>query len=112
MFLFVRTEFHQMELPHNKRIAAFIQANKILTLCCIDADNKPYFFHCFYAFDEENHLLFFKSSPETHHAKLLLLNPSVAGSILPENIDILALKGIQLSGTILYDDIPGPADPA
>ena len=86
-----------------KEIADFIKENRIAAICCIDRNNLPYCFHCFYAFDEKNYLLFFKSSSKTLHSKLLSENPHIAGSILPEKLEILALKGIQLTGKILYD---------
>ncbi len=85
----------------DSEIIDFIKENKIAAFCCSDANNKPYCFHCFYAFDEKNYLLFFKSSSQTFHSKMLSENPFIAGSILPGKIEILALKGIQLSGIIL-----------
>lgn len=93
-------------------IVDFIKENRIATICCSDENNAPYCFHCFYAFDEKNYLLFFKSSSQTFHAKLLLENPYIAGSILPGKIELLALKGIQLSGTVLYNKIPDHINPA
>lgn len=95
-----------------KEIVDFIKENKIAAVCCNDANNIPYCFHCFYAFDEKNCLLFFKSSSQTFHAKLLSENPYIAGSILPGKIELLALKGIQLSGTVLYKEIPDHINPA
>ncbi|WP_295654695.1 pyridoxamine 5'-phosphate oxidase family protein [uncultured Mucilaginibacter sp.] len=100
-----------MASTQTKHITDFIKQNRILSLCCVDTDSKPYCFHCFYAFDEANHLLFFKSSTDTFHAGILAQNPSVAGSILPENINLIALKGIQLTGTVLYTDIPDHINP-
>lgn len=93
-------------------IIDFIKENKVAVVCCTGAINMPYCFHCFYAFDEENYLLFFKSSAQTFHSKLLLENPCIAGSILPGKIELLALKGIQLTGTVLYDEIPDHINPA
>jgi uncharacterized protein YhbP (UPF0306 family) len=95
-----------MKYPNSRRIVDFIKENKILTICCTDQNNKPYCFHCFYAFDEENYLLFFKSSTDSFHTALLAQNPVIAGSILPEKIELMALKGIQLTGTVLYNDFP------
>lgn len=93
-------------------ILDFIKENKIAAICCSSADNIPYCFHCFYAFDEKNYLLFFKSSSKTFHSKLLSENPNIAGSILPGKIELLAIKGIQLSGIILSNDIPDGINPA
>lgn len=96
----------------DSEIIDFIKENKIAAFCCSDANNKPYCFHCFYAFDEKNYLLFFKSSSHTFHSKMLSENPYIAGSILPGKIELLALKGIQLRGTILYNEIPDHIEPA
>ncbi|UEG49195.1 hypothetical protein LK994_11190 [Ferruginibacter lapsinanis] len=87
-------------------IINFIKENKIATICCTDKDNTPYCFHCFYAFDERNHLLFFKSSSQTLHSTLLAENPIIAGSILPDKNELLSLKGIQLTGKVLYGGFP------
>jgi uncharacterized protein YhbP (UPF0306 family) len=94
-----------------KRIVDFIQGNKIVTICCTDGNNRPYCFQCFYAFEQKNCLLFFKSSSQTFHANLLSKNANIAGSILPEKMEFLALKGIQVTGTVLYNEIPGDINP-
>jgi len=95
----------------DKKIVDYIQDNRIATLCCTDENNAPYCFNCFYAFDTENALLFFKSSLQTYHAQLLLQNTHIAGSILPERIEMLSLKGLQLTGTIIYEDFPENINP-
>ena len=96
----------------DSEIIDFIKGNKIAVICCSDSSNMPYCFHCFYAFDEKKYLLFFKSSSQTFHSKLLLENPYIAGSILPGKIELLALKGVQLAGTILYNEIPDHIEPS
>ena len=92
-------------------IADFIKANKIASICCVTEENTPYSFSCFYSFDVSNQLLFFKSSSDTFHGKLLLENPKVSGTILPTALDLLAIQGIQFTGTILYDSFPGNVQP-
>ncbi len=84
----------------------FISENKIATICCLDSENRPYCFNCFYAVDLKDHLLFFKSSENTLHSHLLLENPCIAGTILPEKIEMLSIKGVQLTGMVLYPDRP------
>jgi len=95
----------------NEDICSFITGNKIAALCCADSDNRPYCFHCFYVFDVKNQLLFFKSSAQTRHAAILSENPAIAGSILPQKLEFLALKGIQFTGNVLYTAIPDHIDP-
>jgi uncharacterized protein len=94
-----------------KGISTFIKGNKIASIAYIDEGNKPHSFHCFYVFDEINYLLFFKSSSGTYHAKSLSNNSCIAGSILPHKIDFLALKGVQFTGSIITENIPGNVNP-
>lgn len=94
-----------------KEIADFFKENKVAGICCTDAEGKPYCFQCFYALDPENNLLFFKSSSETFHSKLLADNPDVAGTVQPEKVELLTLKGIQFTGKILQDNFPGKVSP-
>jgi uncharacterized protein len=86
-----------------KKIADFIKSNKVATICCADEIAAPYCFNCFYVFQEETQLLFFKSSANSFHARLLAKNPKIAGTILPAKLDLLSLKGIQFSGEVLCE---------
>lgn len=95
----------------HEEIAAFIKANKVATICCVNEDIAPYCFNCFYTFQEKAHLLLFKSSVNSYHSKLLLKNYQIAGTILPTKLELLSLKGIQFSGRILYDSFPGQVRP-
>ena len=94
-----------------KEIISFISENKIASITCLNENGLPYCFHCFYAFDAQNYFLFFKSSLSTQHAKFLLNNPNVAGSILPDKINFTALKGAQFSGKLI-DKYPANVSPS
>lgn len=85
----------------NERIVDFIKHQKVASVCCVDEENNPYCFSCFYAFDEERQLLYFKSGSGSHHVQLLLNNPVVAGTIQQDKLNSLAIKGIQFTGRIL-----------
>lgn len=85
----------------NEKIIQFAQKQKVTTICCVDQSGKPYCFNCFFSFDGVEKLLYFKSSPESYHAKLMSLKPEVAGTILPDKLNALAIKGIQYSGILL-----------
>jgi len=98
-------------MAYEKEISLFIKENKIASIACIDENNNPYCFNCFYVFDEMNFLLFFKSSLETYHSRSLSKRQNVAGSILPDKINLVALKGIQFTGTIITDNFPGNINP-
>jgi len=85
----------------DERIIHFIEGQKVATVCCVDPENKPYCFSCFYVFDKNKDLLYFKSSANAHHTELLVQNSSVAGTIQPDKLNPLAIKGIQFTGQIL-----------
>ncbi|HET7896023.1 MAG TPA: pyridoxamine 5'-phosphate oxidase family protein, partial [Flavisolibacter sp.] len=74
----------------NQRIIDFIKEQKVATLCCLDEENNPYCFSCFFAFDEKNLVLYFKSSSATRHAGLLQKNTRVAGTVHPGKLNTLA----------------------
>jgi uncharacterized protein len=84
-----------------ERIDAFIRKQTVLSLCSVDGENEPYCFSCFYSFNSKDFLLHFKSSLTAYHSQLLLKNAQVAGTILPDKLNKLAIKGIQLSGYVL-----------
>ena len=89
-----------------KDIIDFIDENKIATVCYLDADHKPLCFNCFYVFEPTHKLLLFKSSENTLHAQCLRLNAEISGTILPSKSNALALKGLQFTGYVLYDNFP------
>lgn len=84
-----------------KRIIDFIKDQKVASICCVDVENRPYCFSCYYAFDEQRKRLYFKSSAGTHHMQLIREKPFISGTILPDKLDPMALQGIQFSGSIL-----------
>ncbi len=88
----------------NKSIVEFIEKQKSCTLCCVDENGKPYCFSCFYVFNAEHGLLYFKSSTKSRHAGILLKKPLVAGTILPDKLNVLLVKGIQLEGLVLPEN--------
>jgi len=85
----------------NEKIIQFAQKQKVTSLCCIDETGKPYCFNCFFSFDGEERLLYFKSSSQSNHMKLMSVKPEVAGAILPDKLNVLAIKGIQYTGILL-----------
>lgn len=85
----------------NERIVGFLNGQKVACVCCVDDEGRPYCFSCFYAFDSERQLIYFKSGSGAHHSQLLLNHSSVAGTIQPDKLNPLAIKGIQFTGRIL-----------
>ena len=83
-----------------KSIAEFIRVNQVLTLAC-SLNDEPYCFNAFYAFVEHEGLIVFKSNLDTRHAEILQLNSKVSGTVIPEKIELMSLKGLQFTGEIL-----------
>ena len=82
-------------------IIDFLQKQNVVTIGCADADGNPYCFPCFFAFNSKQQLLYFKTSPAAYHTLLISKRPEVAGTVLPDRLNVLALKGIQLEGVVL-----------
>lgn len=78
----------------DKNIIDFLLNQTVLTLStCID--NKPNCASCFYAFEKSLNYLIIKSDANTTHIKEAILNPSVAGTVLPDKFQKQNVKGIQ-----------------
>jgi uncharacterized protein YhbP (UPF0306 family) len=90
----------------NDAIIQFIKKQTCATICCTDKDGDPYCFSCFYAFNREKGLLYYKSSPSAKHSIIMSRNPIIAGTILPDKLNILQIKGIQFEGVLLAADDP------
>lgn len=90
----------------NETIIRFLQQQTCATICCIDDQGKPYCFNCFYAFNSEKGLLYFKSSAESYHAVLIKANPFIAGTILPDKLNTMLVKGVQFEGISLNEYHP------
>lgn len=89
-----------------EKITAYIKGQTCATICCVDEMNKPYCFNCFYALNAVDGMLYFKSAADTQHAVLLKKKPAIAGSILPDQLKALHVKGIQFEGLLLAADHP------
>ena len=88
----------------DKRIIDFIGQQKTASVCCLDEKNLPYCFSVFFVFDEDKQRLYFKSSAASNHARFLLTNKRVAGTILPDKLNLLAIRGVQFTGFICNSD--------
>jgi uncharacterized protein YhbP (UPF0306 family) len=85
----------------DKIIVDFIEKQKTASVCCLDEENNPYCFSIFYVFDKAERRLHFKSSGSSNHARYLLQNKRVAGTILPDKLNMLAIRGLQFTGSIV-----------
>lgn len=86
--------------PH---ISNFLSNCVILTLATC-ADCQPYCANCFYVFDPGNDVLICKSDNQSAHMKQATDNRFVAGTILPNPIDFLAIKGVQFTGVFVLPE--------
>ena len=85
----------------NDSIVRFLQQQTCVTICCVDEKGSPYCFSCFYSFNAEEGLLYFKSSADTHHSVLLEKNSIISGTVLPDKLNKVITRGIQLKGEML-----------
>lgn len=90
----------------NKTIIEFIEKQTCASICCADALGNPYCFSCFYVLNSNDGLLYFKSSGSSKHAGILQQRQAIAGTILPDKLNKLMVKGIQFEGRMLKDDDP------
>jgi uncharacterized protein YhbP (UPF0306 family) len=90
----------------NKPIVEFIVKQTCASICCTDEQGNPYCFSCFYVLNSDDGLLYFKSSAGTKHGGILQQRQSIAGTILPDKLNKLIVKGIQFEGRMLRDDHP------
>lgn len=94
----------------NERIKEFIKKQTCASICIINEKGNPHCFSCFYAFNSLDKLLYFKSSPDSYHLNLIKSNPGIAGTILPDKLNKLMIKGIQLQGQVLEHHHPMAKD--
>ena len=84
----------------NEKIISFIGKQTCGNLCCVDTEGKPWCFSFFYAFNKAEGLLYYKSSEDSRHSGIIMENPFVAGTILPDKLSLLQIKGVQFEGTV------------
>lgn len=90
----------------NDKILTFLKKQTAASICCVNELNEPYCFSCFYVFNSSENLLYYKSTASAYHSKILLQNPKVSGTIMPDKLNKLAVKGIQFTGVVLNEDDP------
>lgn len=88
----------------DQEISAFIAEQKVATVACVE-DGLPYCFNCYYSFLEQEGILVYKSSFNTRHESILKKNPVVAGTIIPEQIEVATIRGIQFEGVLLDESL-------
>lgn len=77
------------------------QQQPCASICHVDEQGMSCCFNCFYVFNAEINLFYYRSHAETRHVGILLNNPVTAGTILPDKLHKLETKGIQFTGQLL-----------
>jgi uncharacterized protein YhbP (UPF0306 family) len=90
-----------MKLIDDERLIGFLGRQTCATICYTDGEGTPYCFQCFYAFDHEKGLLFFKTSSSARHTSMIAEHNRIAGSVLPDRINKLVTKGVQFTAIAL-----------
>ena len=90
----------------DERIISFITGQTCASMACANEEGRLCSFSCFYSFDSGNGLLHYKSSRDTRHSLCIAKRPAVAGTILPDKLNRLQIKGVQFEGRILAFDDP------
>ncbi len=89
-------------IPEN--ISDFFKQNRVATVCFTDTKNVPYCFTGFFVLNNGSATLVFKSSYGTSHEDSTLFSSMVSGTVLPEQLDVLKIKGIQFTGRTLNQE--------
>lgn len=87
--------------PIQDNIKEFIKTNSVATICVSDSKNAPHCFSCFYEFIEDTNLLVFKSSYGTQHEIEVQTVSTISGTVLPDQLDALKIRGIQFNGSTI-----------
>ncbi|MEO9147111.1 MAG: pyridoxamine 5'-phosphate oxidase family protein [Ginsengibacter sp.] len=90
----------------DETILYFLKKQTAASISCIDEINEPYSFSCFFVFNDRENLLYYKSTIASYHSKILLQNPKVSGTVMPDKLNKLAVKGIQFAGVVLAENDP------
>jgi uncharacterized protein YhbP (UPF0306 family) len=97
---------HQDTIIMHPDILKFISKQTCATISCVDEQANPYCFACFYAFHAEQVILYYKSSDDTRHSRLLRKNGKIAGTIHPDRLNKLFVQGVQFEGELLPEEHP------
>lgn len=84
-------------------IRGFLEKNRVASVCFTNEHNRPYCFTSFFIISGEQPTLVFKSSYGTGHEVATRMETEIAGTVLPEKLDFLKIKGIQFTGCTLNE---------
>ncbi|GAB2817755.1 hypothetical protein [Ferruginibacter profundus] len=90
----------------NETIAGFLAKQTCATICSVGKDNKPWCFSCFYVCNPAEGLLYYKSAADTQHSLQIKNDPFVAGTVLPDKLNSLQIRGLQFEGLVVAPEDP------
>jgi len=79
------------------KIEKLIESQHVMSIA-VNHDGELWSASCFYAFDRENNKLIFVSDPSTLHARGIIQNSKISGTIANNEKRIRKIKGIQFTG--------------
>ncbi|WP_294964782.1 hypothetical protein [uncultured Gilliamella sp.] len=79
----------------NPKIIKFIKQQHVLSLSVLLPNNLPWACNAFYVFDQDLLCLYILSELKTTHAKAMLKNPMIAGTISFTPKTVAQIQGIQ-----------------
>lgn len=85
----------------DNNIIEFLEKQNCASICCLDEHNIPWCFSCYFVFNPDEGLLNFKSSTDARHASMMKKNPFIAGTVLPDKLNKLRVRGVQFEGVVL-----------
>lgn len=86
-----------------KEFVDFIKKHHVFSLATCE-DNISWSASCFYAYDEIDNVFVFSSALDTKHAKMMIKNPNVSGTIALETKEVGKIEGLQFSGMVSKAD--------
>lgn len=90
----------------NGIIVNYLEKQTCASVCSVNEEGKPWCFSCFYVFNSKEGLMYYKSSLDTRHSGVIKNNSFVSGTILPDKLNTLMVKGVQFEGVVLESGHP------
>ncbi|WP_434777168.1 YhbP family protein [Neisseria sp. Ec49-e6-T10] len=76
-------------------IAKFLKDHHVLTLCTQNNQGQMWAANAFYVFDEKQIALYFLSTEDTQHVKMMHQQSEVVGTISKQSKNISLIQGVQ-----------------
>ncbi len=84
--------------PRYAKVFAYLDDHHVLTLAAAH-DGDLWCASCFYVFSEEQRSFFIMTEDSTRHAKLMLAQPRISGTVADQTANVAKIRGFQFSAT-------------